>query len=112
MKIILAIAFALIGAEAAKIEGIPMSSLHSGNHWRKPWPVGAIDDGTNDEFHVIIHGKPKVVDPPIRYHNKMRQWTPNTWPYAHAIDDGTDDTEVLDIQLMSENMEQRYSQYI
>tara|TARA_B110000503_G_C6931962_1_gene323190 strand:+ start:321 stop:503 length:183 start_codon:yes stop_codon:yes gene_type:complete len=47
------------------------------------------------------HPKP---DPPIRYHDKMRQWTKGTWPYSNKVvhdprvDDGTDDAEVIDAQ--------------
>ena len=25
----------------------------SGAHWRKPWPEGAVDDGTGDENHLL-----------------------------------------------------------
>ena len=54
---------------------------------------------------------PKGQDAPIKYHDKMRQWTPGTWPvnfgwngsytnaaYHNEIDDGTDDNEVIDMQ--------------
>ena len=41
---------------------------------------------------------PNAPKPPIRYHDKMRQWTPGTWPYPHStLDDGSDDNEVVDI---------------
>ena len=50
--------------------------------------------------------EPTPPDPPIRYHDKMRQWSPGTWPYAfggldsglshNAVDDGNDDNEVVD----------------
>jgi len=52
--------------------------------------------------------KPKEPKPPIKYHDKMRQWTEGTWPVYHTwddghatqhsiIDDGTDDGEVVDL---------------
>ena len=46
----------------------------------------------------------------LKFHDGMRQWTPGTWPVHHTwdedwtkasyhniVDDGTDDSEVLDI---------------
>ena len=53
--------------------------------------------------------KPEAPEPPIRYHDKMRQWSAGTWPYSklnddnqfeshHGIDDGTDENEVVDVQ--------------
>ena len=51
---------------------------------------------------------PKKPEPPIRYHDKMRQWIPGTWPFnsggldkglsVNAMDTGEDDNEVLDAQ--------------
>ena len=55
--------------------------------------------------------KPEGPEPPIRYHDKMRQWQIGSWPVYHTwdddmvkatqhsqIDDGTDDNEVVDLQ--------------
>ena len=49
---------------------------------------------------------PTPKDPPIRYHDKQRQWAPQSWPFAYggldkdlqhnAVDTGEDDNEVLD----------------
>ena len=60
---------------------------------------------------------PKGPDAPIKYHDKMRQWVPGTWPvnfawnggwtsaaYHNEIDDGTDDNEVIDMQTKIDNM--------
>ena len=80
------------------------------NGWRNPWPHG-IDDSTDDHLIMNWMRDPKKPDPPIRYHDKMRQWQPGTWPvnftwndgmtnaaYHNEIDDGTDDNEVIDMQ--------------
>ena len=53
---------------------------------------------------------PNAPAPPIKYHDKMRQWAPGTWPvnfswnggmtsaaYNNQVDDGTDDNEVVDL---------------
>ena len=29
----------------------------TGAHWRKAWPEGAVDDGTNDEDHLARNKK-------------------------------------------------------
>ena len=33
----------------------------SGAHWRKPWPEGAVDDGTDDENHVGLMTAPQAI---------------------------------------------------
>ena len=86
------------------------------NNWRNPWPLG-IDDSTHDDLIMNWMRDPKKGDPPIRYHDKMRQWTPGTWPvnfnwnggwtqasYNNQIDDGTDDNEVIDLQTRTNNI--------
>ena len=98
-----------------RLEGIPESSLQSGAHWRKPWPEGAVDDGTND--NMVFHtSKPeKVPKPPRRYHDNFRQWQPDTWPvhftwsgdhavYHNQVDDGTDDADWVAIQRHNDNI--------
>ena len=80
------------------------------NGWRDPWPLG-IDDSRLDDTVLNWMRDPKAPEPPIRYHDKMRQWEKGTWPMnftwnggmSHAtwhneIDDGTDDNEVIDLQ--------------
>ena len=80
------------------------------NGWRDPWPLG-IDDSRLDDTVLNWMRDPKAPAPPIRYHDKMRQWENGTWPMnftwnggmSHAtwhneIDDGTDDNEVIDLQ--------------
>ena len=108
MKFVLAI-IALVGtSQAVQLEGVPKKELQKGSHWRKPWPEG-IDDSTNDEDVLNWMRTRKGPDGPIEYHNKMRQWVPNTWPVYHTwnddmdwatkhyqVDDGTDDNEVVD----------------
>ncbi len=49
----------------------------SGAHWRKPWPEGAVDDGTDDENHVVRNDKKKnKASGPIKrkFHDNFRQW--------------------------------------
>ena len=76
----------------------------SGAHWRKPWPEGAVDDGTGDENHLLRKEKKKSkASGPIKrkFHDNFRQWQPGTWPvnfewngdkavYHNVVDDGTD----------------------
>ena len=103
---------------AVKIDeaGIPMGSLHTGNHWRERWPRG-VDDSTNDHLVLGLATEPKEPAPPIKYWDKMRQWEPHTWPtyftwnagwdhatYHHQIDDGTDDNEVVDVMHKAEGI--------
>ena len=89
------------------VEGPPVH-MH-GNHWRRPWPQG-IDDSTDDDTIMNWMRDPKKPNPPIKYHDKMRQWSPNTWPvnfswnpqmdhatYHNQIDDGSDDNESVDL---------------
>ena len=91
--------------------GVDEDDLQPDQHWRVPWPQGAVDDSTDDEKIMNWMRKPKEPKPPIRYHDKMRQWTEGTWPVYHTwddgmshatqhaiIDDGTDDNEVVDLQ--------------
>tara|TARA_B110000285_G_C14836031_1_gene473126 strand:+ start:107 stop:496 length:390 start_codon:yes stop_codon:yes gene_type:complete len=86
------------------------------NGWRNPWPLG-IDDSTNDHLIMNWMKDPKGPDAPIKYHDKMRQWVPGTWPvnfnwnggwtqasYNNQIDDGTDDNEVIDLQTRTNNI--------
>ena len=99
-------------AEAIQIRGIDKDDIQQAkaSHWRRPWPQG-IDDSTDDENVLNWMRKKKEADPPIEYWDKMRQWQHGTWPvyfdwnkkynhasYAHEIDDGTDDNEVVDVQ--------------
>ena len=90
------------------------------SHWRKSWPQGAIDDSTDDDKIMNWVRLPDPGPPPIEYHDKMRQWKAGTWPvhftwngsYDHAtfhkqIDDGTDDEEVVDLQLKLEELNDR-----
>ena len=41
-----------------KINGIPVSQLQDGSHWRKPWPQG-IDDGSDDDGILNLPRIPK-----------------------------------------------------
>ena len=97
------------GFVQSMISGIPKESLHPDMHWRKPWPQG-IDDSTDDDKVMNWIREPEPKKPPIRYHDKMRQWQPDTWPINHTwdddwtkasyhnqVDDGTDDSEVVDL---------------
>ena len=81
-----------------------------GNHWRWNWPNGIVDDSTDDDTIMNWMRKPKPANPPIKYHDKMRQWQSGTWPvnfswnapmdkatYHNWIDDGTDDNESVDV---------------
>ena len=83
------------------------------NGWRDPWPLG-IDDSRLDDTVLNWMRDPKKPEPPIRYHDRMRQWTAGTWPlniswnggmdhatWHNEIDDGTDDNEVVDVQTKS-----------
>ena len=93
-------------------QGIPAGDLQAGALWRNAWPQGAIDDSTDDDKIMNWMRVPEGPPPPIQYHDKMRQWQPGTWPvhfnwngdmshatYAKEIDDGTDDNEVVNVQL-------------
>ena len=80
-------------------------------HWSQGWPQGDIDNSVADDT-ILNWVKPKDPPaPPIRYHDKMRQWVPGTWPFnsgglddyaVHGIDTGEDDNEVLDAQHKSD----------
>ena len=96
------------------IEGQPVHM--KGNTWRRQWPQG-IDDSTDDDTIMNWMRKPKKVNPPIQYHDKMRQWTPATWPvnfswnpqmdhatYHNQIDDGSDDNESVDVMLAHQHI--------
>ena len=89
------------------VEGPPIHM--NGNTWRRQWPQG-IDDSTDDDTIMNWMRKPKSANPPIKYHDKMRQWQSGTWPvnfswnapmskatYHNQIDDGSDDNESVDI---------------
>ena len=110
---------ALIAATASaslvqeQATGIDKKSLQEDFHWKKQWPSGSVDDSTDDDLIMNWIRKPKAPKPPIRYHDKMRQWQEGTWPVYHTwdkdmekatqhyqIDDGTDDNEVVALQLM------------
>ena len=98
-----------IGLVQSRVTGIDKKTMHPDQHWRLKWPQG-IDDSTDDDKVV---NWPKEKDPakdPIKYHDKMRQWQPGTWPIHHTwnddwshasyhneVDDGTDDNEVVDL---------------
>lgn len=97
------------GLIQTKVRGVDKETLQPDRHWLKPWPQG-IDNSEDDDKIMNWIREPKAADPPIRYHDKMRQWTPDTWPvnfewnddwnhatYHNQIDDGTDDSEVLDV---------------
>jgi len=99
------------GLIQTKLQGIDEETLQPARHWNKPWPQG-IDNSEDDDKIMNWIREPKAADPPIRYHDKMRQWTPGTWPvnfswnddwnhatYSNQIDDGTDDSEVVDVQI-------------
>ena len=60
---------------------------------------------------------PEAPEPPIKYHDLMRQWDKGTWPvnftwngpmtlatWKNEIDDGTDDNEVIDLQTGEERI--------
>ena len=92
------------------VEGIDKKTLQPDRHWNLPWPQG-IDDSTDDDKILNWMRKPKAPEPPIQYHDKMRQWQEGTCPVYHTwnkamdhatqheqIDDGTDDNEVLNVQ--------------
>ena len=115
MKFVLALLAMAATSEAVKLDGVPKKALMKGPHWRKAWPEGT-DDSTNDEDVLNWMRTRKGPDPPIQYHNKMRQWTEGTWPVYHTwstnndgsfkkanyyqvIDDGSDDNEVLNTQI-------------
>ena len=76
-------------------------------HWSQRWPQGDIDDSTHDDTILNWVNPATPATPPIRYHDKMRQWAPATWPFQsggldayprNAVDTGEDDNEVLDAQ--------------
>ena len=76
-------------------------------HQRQGWPQGVIDNSVADDT-ILNWITPKgVAPPPIRYHDKMRQWVAGTWPFnaggldsypRNAVDTGEDDNEVIDAQ--------------
>ncbi len=87
----------------SQVQGIDKKTLQPDQHWRNPWPQGT-DDSTDDDKILNWMRKPKDPEPPIRYHDKMRQWQAGTWPvhltgaddwthdsYHNQVDDGTDD---------------------
>ena len=95
------------------MRGIDEKELQPVRHWAKPWPQGVVDDGTDDDEVSLLKKEKPEPDPPIRYHDRMRQWAPGTWPVYHTwddkwskatyhqqIDDGTDDNEVVGVQLL------------
>ena len=118
MKFVLALMALAATTEAVQLEGVPKKELMKGSHWRKAWPEGT-DDSTDDDNILNWMRKRKGPDPPIQYHDKMRQWQPGTWPVYHTwdtnsdgsfkhanyhqeVDDGTDDNEVLNVHLKTE----------
>ena len=109
MKFVFALLALAATSQAVKLEGVPKKELMKGSHWRKAWPEG-VDDSTNDEDVMNWMRARKGPDDPIKYHDKMRQWAPGTWPVYHTwngdfdhatihhqIDDGSDDNEVVDM---------------
>ena len=109
MKFVLALMALAATTEAVQLEGVPKKELMKGAHWRKAWPEG-VDDSTDDENVMNWMRKRASPDPPIKYHDKMRQWEAGTWPVYHTwnkdfdwatkhheIDDGTDDNEVVNM---------------
>ena len=96
----------------AQIAGIPAGSLQAGALWRNNWPQGSTDDSTDDDKIMNWIQPPPGPKAPYVYHDKMRQWEPNSWPvhftwngdmskatYHWQIDDGSDDNEVVDLML-------------
>ena len=91
------------------VEGIDKKTLHPDQHWRKKWPQG-LDDSTDDDKILNWMRTPKDPEDPIQYWDKMRQWSPGTWPVYHTwnkdfdkatqhytVDDGSDDNEVVNV---------------
>lgn len=61
--------FILIGAAAAvKLSGIDYEALHEGAHWKKAWPEGAIDDGSDDSEVLDRFLAPKEKEPDVPAH--------------------------------------------
>ena len=101
----------------SSVEGIDKKDLQPDRHWHFPWPQG-IDDGTDDDKIMLPGKKPKEPEKPLVYKNfGSREWTPGTWPihhtydkdwkwatYSNQIDDGTDDSDVLDVQQKAETL--------
>ena len=96
----------------SEVMGIDKKTLQPDQHWRGSWPQGPVDDSTDDDKILNWMRKPKEPEPPIRYHDQMRQWQAGTWPVHHTwdddwtkasyhneIDDGTDDNEVVALQV-------------
>lgn len=50
-------------------QGIDVKDLTPGRHWKEAWPLGHIDDGTNDD-KILSHedSVEKEVAKPIVYH--------------------------------------------
>ena len=99
-----------------QVQGIDPKTLQPDRHWNLPWPQG-IDDSTDDDKILNWIREPEPPKPPIKYHDKMRQWVPGSWPVYHTwdddwtkasyhneIDDGTDDNEVVDVQRRASNI--------
>ena len=99
-----------VGLIQSRVMGIDEKELQPVRAWSQPWPQG-LDDGTDDHLVVRLKKEPKEADPPIVYKTNMRQWQEGTWPVYHtwdkdwkkatyhqAIDDGTDDNEVVNVQ--------------
>lgn len=60
MKAILGLALvAAIAAVKLEQKGIDYKELHEGPHWRKQWPVGAIDDSSEDAEVIDSFNEPE-----------------------------------------------------
>ena len=123
------ITFALAALAVTEAHVVDMMNLQTGvegppvhmwgtplNNWRHKWPQG-LDDSTDDENIMNWPRDPKKKNPPIQYHDKMRQWVPGTWPvnfswnpqmdkatYHNQIDDGSDDNESVDVMTASKGI--------
>ena len=62
----------IISAQAVQLSatGIDKKELMEGNHWRKAWPEGAIDDSEGDSavINTFLTPEPKKPDP------EQHQW--------------------------------------
>ena len=64
MKYYLA-ALLLVSAQAYRLSGVDEETIRSGNHWRRKWPEGHTDDGTDDDVVLerFNHPDPKKNKP-------------------------------------------------
>lgn len=83
------------GASAVKLEqqGIDYKELHEGPHWKKAWPVGAIDDSSEDAEIIdrFTYAAPPAPPAPIHqwhtYEPHTLDWSDHNADLYHTSGD-------------------------